>query len=200
MKKIFGFCLCFLCSLLPLSACSQPEKSIEEHVNLALEQLDKPLGEAFGAMKLPGSMEEAGKPQYCLLVEDGAEVLGKRMNVVIMPDSSGNGLELNQKPASLVEYSALLDGEYAYPFKLYEALRRAYGEEEQEAGTQPFGEADEEALKAMTGEERYGALWKKEGNEILLIVSGSGEDSRVSVEVRIPPIRPVFMPDGTRIR
>ena len=60
---------------------------IEDQMNLALEQLDRPMGEAFEALDLPGSLEEAAKPQYCLLVENGAEVLGKQMNVVIMPDS-----------------------------------------------------------------------------------------------------------------
>ena len=55
-------------------------------------------------------------------------------------------------------------------------------------------------MKSMGGEERYAALWKKDGSEIVLSVSGSGEDIRASVELRIPPIRPVFMPDGTRIR
>lgn len=200
MKRILILWLCILCCLFPLCACSQPEKRIEDQMNLALEQLDRPMGEAFEALDLPGSLEEAAKPQYCLLVENGAEVLGKQMNVVIMPDSRGNGKELYQRPASLVEYSALLKEDYAYPVKLYEALRKVYGDEEQEAGAQPFGKADEQALKSMGGEERYAALWKKDGSEIVLSVSGSGEDIRASVELRIPPIRPVFMPDGTRIR
>ena len=60
-----------------------------------------------------------------------------------------------------MEYSALLKEDYAYPVKLYEALRKVYGDEEQEAGAQPFGKADEQALKSMGGEERYAALWKK---------------------------------------
>ena len=62
MKKSVSLFLCILCCLFPLSACSQPEKSIEDHVNLALEQFGKPLGEAFEGMKLPGSLEEAAKP------------------------------------------------------------------------------------------------------------------------------------------
>ena len=108
MKRILILWLCILCCLFPLSACAQPEKRIEDQMNLALEQLDRPMGEAFEALDLPGSLEEAAKPQYCLLVENGAEVLGKQMNVVIMPDSRGNGKELYQRPTSLVEYSALL--------------------------------------------------------------------------------------------
>ena len=34
------------------------------------------------------------------------------------------------------------------------ALRKVYGDEEQEAGAQPFGKADEQALKSMGGEEK----------------------------------------------
>ena len=80
MKRILILWLCILCCLFPLSACAQPEKRIEDQMNLALEQLDRPMGEAFEALDLPGSLEEAAKPQYCLLVENGAEVLGKQMN------------------------------------------------------------------------------------------------------------------------
>ena len=54
MKKSFNLFLCILCCLFSLSACSQPEKSVEEHVNMAQEQLGKPLGEAYQALGLPG--------------------------------------------------------------------------------------------------------------------------------------------------
>ena len=55
MKKSVSLFLCILCCLFPLSACAQPEKRIEDQMNLALEQLDRPMGEAFEALDLPGS-------------------------------------------------------------------------------------------------------------------------------------------------
>lgn len=192
MKKIFGFCLCLLCCLLPLSACSQPEKSMEEHVNLALEQFGKPLGEAFEAMKLPGSLEEAAKPQYCLLVENGTEVLGKQVHVALLHlGQHEEGEELTERKTEDVEYSASLEsGDYAYPLKLYQALLEAYGEPEPVSRAQSFSEATEESLKAMAEGDRCANLWKMEGYELELSVSAgasSGETKgSVALAVRLP--------------
>ena len=41
MKRILILWLCILCCLFPLCACSQPEKRIEDQMNLALEQLEQ---------------------------------------------------------------------------------------------------------------------------------------------------------------
>ena len=44
MKRILILWLCILCCMFPLSACSQPGKSVEDLVEMGLAQLGKPLG------------------------------------------------------------------------------------------------------------------------------------------------------------
>lgn len=197
MKKIFARLCMVLCCLLPFSACSSPDKAVEEHVELALAQLGAPMGEAYEALGLPGDPEDA-VDMICLIARDGAELLGKQMTVVLMP-YEGGGKEMTERPTSIVEYSVLLDGDYAYGLRLYKALQKIYGEPEPADGVLPFREATEDSLKSLGRDEKYGAHWEKDGSQIELFVYG-GEESRVSVQIAVPPIRPVFMPDGTRIR
>ena len=205
MKKSVSLFLCILCCLFPLSACSQPEKSIEDHVNLALEQFGKPLGEAFEGMKLPGSLEEAAKPQYCLLVEDAVNVLGKQSNVALLHlGRHEEGQELTEQKTESVAYSAFLDGDYAYPLKLYQALLKAYGEAEPVTGAQSFGEATEASLEAMKQSERCVGRWEKEDYviEISFYVGTSASGERldsISLDIRIPDELldlPTISPDG----
>ena len=203
MKRILILWLCILCCLFPLSACSQPEKSIEDHVNLALEQFGKPLGEAFEGMKLPGSLEEAAKPQYCLLVENAVNVLGKQSNVALLHlGRHEEGQELTEQKTESVAYSAFLDGDYAYPLKLYQALLKAYGEAEPVTGAQSFGEATEASLEAMKQSERCVGRWEKEDYVIVIsfnVGASAAGGSSISLEISLPVELlglPTISPDG----
>lgn len=162
MKKSFNLFLCILCCLFSLSACSQPEKSVEEHVNMAQEQLGKPLGEAYQALGLPGNPEDAAEVFY-LHAEDCVKVLGKQMDVAIVHlGKDEEDKKLTDEKTNSVEYLALLGGDYAYPLKLYRALREAYGEPEPVTGAQSFSQATEVSLEAMKQSERCANQWKKE--------------------------------------
>ena len=84
MKRILILWLCILCCMFPLSACSQPGKSVEDLVEMGLAQLGKPLGEAYQALGLPGNPEDAVVFPF-LLAEDSVELHGKRLGVVLDP-------------------------------------------------------------------------------------------------------------------
>ena len=97
---------------------------------MAQEQLGKPLGEAYQALGLPGNPEDAAEVFY-LHAEDCVKVLGKQMDVAIVHlGKDEEDKKLTDEKTNSVEYLALLGGDYAYPLKLYRALREAYGEPE----------------------------------------------------------------------
>ena len=100
--------------------------------------------------------------------------------------------------------SAFLDGDYAYPLKLYQALLKAYGEAEPVTGAQSFGEATEASLEAMKQSERCVGRWEKEDYviEISFYVGTSAAGERldsISLDIRIPDELldlPTISPDG----
>ena len=171
---------------------------------MAQEQLGKPLGEAYQALGLPGNPEDAAEVFY-LHAEDCVKVLGKQMDVAIVHlGKDEEDKKLTDEKTNSVEYLALLGGDYAYPLKLYRALREAYGEPEPVTGAQSFSQATEVSLEAMKQSERCVGRWEKEDYviEISFYVGTSAAGERldsISLDIRIPDELldlPTISPDG----
>lgn len=210
MKRVFALGLSVLLCLFLFSACTA-EKTIEDHVDLAMAQLGKPTADAYRDMGLPGNPEDTIEGS-ALLVRDCYDVFGKQLGVEIFHRASREkGKELTEVPTDCVTYAAMLDGDYEYAVRLYEALREAYGEPEPVAGSQPFTEttATVDWLKALGEDEYCAGLWRKDDNEIEFHVSNGTvskdhTDPTIGLEIKIPIERlyfsPIYTYDGTRIR
>jgi len=202
MKRILILWLCILCCMFPLSACSQPGKSVEDLVEMGLAQLGKPLGEAYQALGLPGNPEDAVVFPF-LLAEDSVELHGKRLGIVLDHAGEEEG-ELMERSTSIVEYFIHLDGDYAYALALYQELSDLYGEMEPMGSRLPFNEATEDSLKSMVLDEECAGLWRTEDNEIVLLYSVDEKACTLALDIKIPLERlglsPIYTPDGTRIR
>ena len=169
---------------------------------MAQEQLGKPLGEAYQALGLPGNPEDAAEVFY-LHAEDCVKVLGKQMDVAIVHlGKDEEDKKLTDEKTNSVEYLALLGGDYAYPLKLYRALREAYGEPEPVTGAQSFSQATEVSLEAMKQSERCANQWKKEDDVIVIsfnVGASAAGGSSISLEISLPVELlglPTISPDG----
>ena len=208
MKKAVAWGLAVILCLSMLCGCSS-EKGIEDPVELAMEQLGRPTAEAYRNMGLLGDPKKASELFY-LYARDGADILGKRLNVAIVHvGGMKKSDKLTEMRTESIEYSAQLHGDYGYVLKLYQALRETYGEAETFSSALPFSEATVESLEASSYEKRYAGLWKKDGREIELDAYGFSESypdekGYVTLDVRIPiedlNLPPIYADDGTRIR
>lgn len=164
--------------------CATDSKNVTESVDRALAQLEKPLGEAYADMGFPGNPEDAIQAHY-LYVEDSAEILGKSFVTCLV--HFGDRMEdelLIEKPTSSVFYTALLNNDYAYALRLYNALCKTYGDAADVEGSHSFRGETADSLKQL--DDTYcRAVWKVDDREIVLSVH-CAENSTIGIDVQIP--------------
>lgn len=185
--KVRRLIACIVLLAVLLCACASDSKSVAESVDRALAQLEKPLGEAYTDMGFAGDPEDARLAHY-LYAEDSAKILGKSFVTCLvyfgdcMEDES-----LTEKPTSSVYYTALLNDDYAYALRLYNALCETYGAAGSVADSHLLQGETADSLKQLDGIS-CSASWETEGKEIVLSVY-CGENSRIGLEIQTPYTR-----------
>lgn len=187
MKKQILLLLCLLLCILPFSGCSstEAEKSIEDRVAFSLEQFGKPLSEAYKDMGLPGDPADALTAHY-LIAEDSTKILGRSFATYIVHWGDREEQDRLSLETNCVGYTAELDGDFDYAFRLRDELINVYGKPEApelDEHTLDLAQATADDITALPNDGAAYSMWIYEGNEIILRVSA---DSTVSLEIQLP--------------
>lgn len=187
MKKIITLFTCLFVCIVSLSACTpaSTEKSIEEHIEFSLQQFGKPLSEAYQDMGLPGDPAKALTAHY-LLAEDSTEILGKTFSTYLIHWGEREGQDRLALETNCVGYSAKLDGDLEFAFRLRDALTDTYGVPEApelDESTLDLAQASVEEIEALPNDGVAYSIWMYEGNEIILRVTA---DDTVSLDIQLP--------------
>ena len=194
MKKPILLLLCLLLCILPFSGCSSAsaEKSLEDRIAFSLEQFGKPLSEAYKDMGLPNDPADALTAHY-LIAEDSAEILGRSFATYIVHWGDREGQDRLSLETNCVGYTAELNGDFDFAFRLRDELIKVYGAPkapELDERTLDLAQASADDITALPQDGAAYSIWTYEDNEIILRVSSEGT---LSLEIQLPYVRE-FLP------
>lgn len=187
MKKQIFLLLCLLLCMVPFTGCSSTdaEKSIEDRVAFSLEQFGKPLNEAYKDMGLSGDPADALTAHY-LIAEDSAKILGRSFATYIVHWGNREEQDRLSLKTNCVGYTAELNGDFDYAFRLRDELIKVYGKPEVpelDERTLDLAQATADDMITLPKDGAAYSTWIYEDNEIILRVSADGT---VSLEIQLP--------------